>query len=111
MKIGIDIVAIKRISKLYEKFGINFLKRIFTEKEIEEIMLISNSQRKIEKISGKFAAKEAVFKLNLSYKSFKEIEILTDENGAPFLTDNKATLSISHEKEYAVAVALVDNRR
>ena len=61
--IGIDIVSIKRIENLYKKFGEKFLYKIFSNIEIEEIKNIEHGNRKIEKIAGKFAAKEAVIKV------------------------------------------------
>ena len=108
MNIGIDIVSISRIEKSYKKYGINFLKKIFSNLEISEIERIENIKRKIEKISGMFAAKEAVIKCFNGKLFFKDIEINYNRNGMPVakLREKEIKISISHEKEYAVAVAL-----
>ena len=107
MKVGIDIVKIDRIEKLFGKYGKKFLNKIFNEQEIEEIEKLNNFKRKIEKIAGKFAAKESVFKVDNRFINFKKIEILTDSSGKPFVKNYPdISVSISHEKEYAVAVAV-----
>jgi phosphopantetheine--protein transferase-like protein len=96
--IGIDIVNISRIKKLPNIF----FKRIFTDKEISE----ANTGNFYEKIAGKWAAKEAAYKAGLRYL-YKQIEILS-ENDAPKIYINaqkkEHLISISHEKQYAVAV-------
>lgn len=35
--------------------------------------------------------------------SFHDIEILNREDGSPYLNDEYAQISISHEKKYAIA--------
>ncbi len=108
--IGIDIVSIKRIENLYSKFGEKFLYKIFNEIEIEEIKKIDYRKRRIEKIAGKFAAKEAVFKVFKDSKiNFKDIIIGNSSNGAPICSvdGNIVEISISHERGYAVAVAFL----
>lgn len=114
--IGIDIVKVSRISKLMEKE--RFLSRVFSQNEIE---YFKEKGMKTETIAGSFAAKEAVskaFGTGIGKLSFKDIEIMRDKNGKPkCILSNKGSqlagslgfsdvlISISHEKEYAVAVA------
>ena len=68
--------------------------------------------------AGRFAAKEAIKKCILSTGKvdqigFNEIEILPGKNGEPIvsliekLSYIKLEVSISHEKEYAIAMALI----
>tara|TARA_Y100000588_G_C13889231_1_gene767933 strand:+ start:132 stop:521 length:390 start_codon:yes stop_codon:yes gene_type:complete len=113
--IGIDIIEISRIKKAVEKSD-RFVKRLFTENEIE---YFKSKNMKVESIAGNFAAKEAVVKaLGTGLRGFKwtDIEVLRDELGKPVVylhngakelaTDrgiNEVMLSISHCKEYAVA--------
>jgi phosphopantetheine--protein transferase-like protein len=107
MRVGIDIVSIERIKNIYKKFGYKFLYKIFTENEIKEIENLENLHRKIEKIAGKFAAKEAIMKIDETLTEFKEIEILTLKTGMPVFSGKKGfSISLSHEKSYAVAVAI-----
>ena len=110
--IGIDIVAIDRIGDLYKKFGEKFLYKIFNEIEIEEIKKIDYKKRRIEKIAGKFAAKEAVIKVFEGNNiNFKDIVIVNSSGGSPtcFVNGKSVKISISHEKDYAVAVALLQS--
>lgn len=59
--IGIDIVDIARVKKIYERHGLYFLTKILTEEEITG--LPHNQHPNFYKILGSFiAAKEAVFK-------------------------------------------------
>lgn len=114
--IGIDIVKISRISRLVEKE--RFLNRVFSTKEIE---YFKEKGMNLETISGSFAAKEAVskaFGTGIGKLSFKDIEIIRDNTGKPScllsekglklandLGISEVMISISHEKEYAVAIA------
>jgi len=107
--IGVDIVSIKRIEEMIEKYGERFLNRIFTKREINYALRNKNS---IENFAGRFAAKEAVIKATKRNLSMKEIEILNGKNGEPFVAGKENILiSISHEKKYAVAVAFVREER
>lgn len=101
--IGIDIVEVERIKNL-KKETIKFL---FTNYEIEKSESLKN---KYQFLAGRFAAKEAYKKaINIDAK-FIDIEILNYENGLPYLKyKNKIeniSLSISHEKNYAVAIVM-----
>jgi len=113
--IGVDIIEIERIKKAVEKSD-RFVKRLFTENEIE---YFKSKNMKAETIAGNFAAKEAIVKaLGTGLRGFQwtDIEVLRDEFGKPVVhlqggaktvaTDRGITeimLSISHCKEYAVA--------
>ena len=113
--IGNDIIEIKRIENAVKKES--FVKKVFTEKEIEYI--ISRGGR-AETYAGKFSAKEAVSKaLGTGVRGFSpnDIEILNNELGKPYVIfknsiedfNNKyfVEISISHCKEYATATAII----
>lgn len=109
--IGVDLIEIERVSKACEKEG--FLKRCFTD---EEIRMIGN---RWEMAAGNFAVKEAVAKMfgtGFSGISLKDIEVLRDGLGKPYvnLYGNAAELakdmqisvihvSITNTKDYANA--------
>lgn len=113
---GIDLLEINRLRESVASHGDRFLQRIFTPRELEE-----NAQ-KIESLAGRFAAKEAVAKAlgcGIGAVSWKEIEILRAESGAPQLVLHGAarqmasekglvtwSLSLSHSHSHAVAVAV-----
>lgn len=114
--IGVDIIEIDRIKKASSSQS--FLKKVFTDKELD---LIENST---QSLAGNFAAKEAVAKaFGTGFKSIspKDIEILRNNAGKPFVVlynnalklknKNKITnvhISISHNKTDAVAFAVME---
>lgn len=110
---GVDIVDIRRIEKILETRKETFIKNIFTDSEIKYI--ISKNYR-ANTISGLFAAKEATSKAigtGIGKVGWKDMEISHNENGKPFINlnpnikreyyINELSLSISHEKKYAIA--------
>ncbi len=117
--IGIDIVNNLRVKSLIEKYENKFLDKVFTEKEKGYCL-----KRKDNYIcfSGRWAAKEAIIKAFFSlYKEtlfMKEIEIISSPFPKAFIKNEKKDillkkqnlsiyLSISHEKDYSVAIALI----
>ena len=118
--LGNDIVEIHRIKSALEK-NPRFLSRVFTTKEQEYFV---SRKMKIESIAGGFAAKEAVSKaIGTGFRDFsmKDIEVLRDLNGKPFVMLHENALkaanqkgikefhiSISHSREFAFAVAAAE---
>ena len=119
--IGIDIVDIKRIKSVMEKFGDRFFQRILTESEIAYCKSFSKPDLHF---AGRFASKEAYSKAigtGIS-KDFgwRDIEILNDERGKPYINHTKENeysekalryrfhVSISHTDEYACAVVVCE---
>ena len=115
---GTDIIEIDRIKDAIKSD--TFIKKIFTEKEIEYCESKKDPAR-IQSYAARFAAKEAIFKaiskvLLLDYgMEWKSIEILKEETGRPYVNlkiDNKKKqnlkmdVSLSHIKDYAVATAV-----
>ncbi len=103
--VGIDIVKVKRIKEMEKKYGEKFLERIFTARELQYVKKLS---RPYETLAGKFAAKEAVIKATGKFRPFKKIEILNEKNGKPRTNIRNIKISVSHEKEYAVAIAIFE---
>ena len=115
--VGTDILAFSRMRELPGDDA--FIRRAFTEKERAEIFARENPQRCL---CTRFSAKEAVFKslcMNPDRARLNEIEILSDEFGAPHVTllgsmaeiaaemgVVRVHLSMSWETEYAVAFAV-----
>lgn len=117
--IGNDIVEIKRIEKAME--NPRFIERVFTLKEIE--LLEKKGVNKYESYAGRFCAKEAVAKaFGTGVRNFNliDIEILNDEFGKPYVVfynslieknrSSKIFISISHSKEYATAIAIIEDK-
>ena len=113
-------VETERMKNAVQRWDAAFLKRIFTDKEIEYSM---NKRFYFEHLAARFAAKEAVFKAfgeGFSSANFKDIEIINDENGKPNVVLTGAmeqlgnrknvesiAVSMSHTKNYAQAMAIL----
>lgn len=110
---GVDLIEIARIEEVTARHGKHYLERIFTPAELEYC------GKRAESLAGRFAAKEAVAKAlgcGIGDVTWKEIEILGDEQHAPTLTlhgaaESKAqelgltiwSVSISHSQSHSVA--------
>lgn len=117
---GTDIIEIERVKNSIESIGKKFIEEIYTQKEIEYCE--SKKNAKYQHYAARFAAKEAIFKavsklLNNKFDiSWKNAEIINDENGRPYINFlntkiiekiEDIDISISHCKEYAVATVVV----
>lgn len=119
---GVDIIEIERLKKsILEQRG--FARRVFTDREIEYCE--SRNMVKFESYAARFAGKEAVMKaLGTGLADgieWKQIEILNNEKGKPYVVLTKKALerfdalggkgidiSLSHCAAYAVAYAVMD---
>ena len=122
---GIDIVEVFRMRDAINKWGDNFLTKVFTNKEIK----YSNSKRFApQHFAARFAAKEAVVKaFGVARKyplNWTDIEIFNNGEGKPvilFSNDalklkkrkkvSEVVVSMSHSKNYAVANAILLRKR
>ena len=116
---GTDIIEIDRVKESIEELGEKFIKRVFTDKEIEYCE--SRKGQKYQHYAGRFAAKEAAFKaiskiLDNKYSvCWKDFEIIDDEQGRPYLNlynvntkdIESIDISISHCKLYATANVVI----
>lgn len=117
---GIDIVAIKRFSLLVENE--RFLERFFHQDEIAYIY--QQKKGAIESLAVRFAAKEALGKAlgsGITGLKLKEICIRRNMQGKPEMHlygtaqdklkrngANHIHISLSHEKEYAIAQVILE---
>ena len=120
--IGVDIIENNRIKNSIKNS--NFLKRIYSTKELRQSKL---SKNKTNFFAKRFAAKEALakaigsgFRNNLN---FADIEIINDKMGKPYYLENnkiknlikkkfnvknfECFLSISDEKKYSTAFTII----
>ena len=114
-ELGIDIIKVERIRAALEKFGERFSKRVLTPSERRYV------RDRPETFAGRWAAKEAVSKvLGLGVRGigWKDIEIERMPTGQPAirlhgraaaraeqLGMERIAVSITHESDYAVAIA------
>src|ERR687891_2022513 len=119
-EIGVDLVDIDRIVAVLGRFPNRFRDRVLTEAEARYC------GRKVERIAGRWAAKEAISKvlgLGVRGVGWREIEILPNRAGAPQVSLHRraarraeamdlddVSVSISHERHMAVAVAVAHRR-
>ncbi len=107
--IGLDIVELKRIEKLFHRKP-TVVDRILTSREKERLQTLS-PRRQVEYISGRFAAKEAFAKaLGTGIGAdcaFTDIDVLSDERGAPYILfkgkKEHAFITITHTETVAAA--------
>ena len=117
--IGIDIIEIERIKESVDKFGESFLKKIYTQTELDYSL---SRKSKYQHLAARFAAKEAIYKALSSdtdkVYSWQDIEIYNESNGLPKVllsgplkdylgTDKELKISMSHSDNYVTCVAIV----
>jgi holo-[acyl-carrier protein] synthase len=117
---GIDLVDFPRIEKMVEKHDDRFLERVFTEKEV---CYAKKNKNFIEKLAGRFAAKEAVLKLiGTGWRgkiAWTDIEVVNDSLGRPEVVITgevkklveqsgieQITISITHTSNFAICSAV-----
>ena len=114
-ELGIDIIKVGRIQATLKRFGTRFSERVLTPAERRYV------RDRPETLAGRWAAKEAVSKvLGLGVRGigWQEIEVERLPTGQPAirlhgraarradqLGMDRIAVSISHESEYAVAIA------
>ena len=111
---GVDIIEILRIKKAYERWGRDFLEKIYQPYEIDYCLRKVNPY---PSLAARFAAKEACFKAlsqaGIHITLWREISVDRAEDGRPHLVVPQATgvklhLSLTHSKEFAVAMVVVE---
>ncbi len=115
---GVDIIEIPRIRHVANTYGKRFFRRIYTATEIDYC------QGRASQLASRFAAKEAVMKaLGTGVHGIRwtDIEVVRHKGEAPNvqlhgtalakaqrLGIKQIALSLSHSREYAVAVVVAE---
>ena len=117
---GIDLVDCPRIEQMIERHGERFLMRVFTAAEQAYAEANRNA---VEKLAGRFAAKEAILKLmGTGWRgkiAWTDIEIINNAAGRPEVTlagevkeiagrlgITHISISITHTANFAIASAV-----
>jgi holo-[acyl-carrier protein] synthase len=117
---GIDLVDFLRIEEMVKRHGERFLDRIFTAAERS---YADSNKNGIEKLAGRFAAKEAILKLmGTGWRgkiAWTDIEIINNPAGQPKVTltgevekiaarlgIKHISVSITHTANFAIASAV-----
>jgi holo-[acyl-carrier protein] synthase len=114
-ELGIDIIKVERIAATLRRFGDRFSRRVLTDGEQRYV------RGRPQNFAGRWAAKEAVSKvlgLGVRGVGWRDIEIARLPTGQPSvrlhgrareraeqLGMSRVAVSISHEDDFAVAIA------
>ena len=121
---GIDITSVKRMEEAIRRRGKRFIERIFTP---AEAAYCESKRMKYEHFAARFAAKEAAMKAfevrRENRYRFREIEVRRAPTGKPFLylspvsrkrfrvpSGCQMEISMSHERDFAIATVLAITR-
>jgi len=117
---GIDLVDCPRIEQMMQRHGERFIMRVFTAAEQAYARANKND---VEKLAGRFAAKEAILKLmGTGWRgkiAWTDIEIINNAAGQPEVTlggevgkiadklgIKHISVSITHTANFAIASAV-----
>jgi len=120
---GIDIAEVPRMAAAIERFGERFLRRVFTAAEIR---YCDSKANRIERYAARFAAKEAGMKaVGTGWRggvAWTDIEVRREPGGRPTIAFSgkaaefaarlgmkRASLSLSHTKEQAIASVILED--
>ena len=118
--VGVDVIEIERVEAALARFGERFLRRVYTREEA------AFCRGRVHELAVRFAAKEAVMKaLGTGAKgvAWREIEVLPNHRGKPLvylygrakaraerIALRGLDVSMSHSREYAVAMVVGESR-
>lgn len=124
VSVGVDIIEIERIARTLARFGERFLRRVYTEAEI------AYCRGKPSRLAARFAAKEAVAKalgVGIFWREgvyWRDVEVIRDHRGKPGICLHGSALeraqqemlsswalSLSHSREYAVAMVVATREK
>ncbi|MFQ6036372.1 MAG: holo-ACP synthase [Sedimentisphaerales bacterium] len=117
---GIDLVDCPRIEKMIKQHGERFINRVFTAAEQN---YAQGKKDRVEKLAGRFAAKEAVLKLmGTGWRgkiAWTDIEVVNNTAGQPEVTltgevkkladklgIRHVSVSITHTANFVIASAV-----
>ena len=120
--IGVDMVEVERIQHSLDRFGERFMKRVFTEGEIDYCTSMKFPARHF---AARFAAKEAVSKAFGTgvgkAMGWRDIDIRKKKSGEPFLVFSgpaqelatkrgvtSALITLSHTDHHAMACVVLE---
>lgn len=94
--LGVDIVEHQRVN-------LKIAKKVLTKRELE---IFANSKNQVEYLASRFAVKEAIIKASNKKYLLQDIEVSNDQDGRPLTNILDMQISLSHEHNYTVAVAI-----
>ena len=109
--IGTDILEMDKMEHNLE--NVKFLNKVLSIEELEVFNSFHSKKRKLEYLSGRFCAKEAIFKMYKKFEvPFNMISVLNDEYGSPYVVGmDHIKLSISHTDKFCMATAIMIDKK
>ena len=123
---GIDLVDIRRIRNVYQRFGKKFIKKILSKKESKCLLNNLSFDNTVRRLASIFALKEAASKaVGTGFSQgvlFSDFEIYYNKLNKPFLNFNtkieskiknssmeklNTSVSLSNERSYVVAIVTI----
>jgi len=111
--LGIEIVEVARFKRALKRWGSPFLRRLFTEGELTYCL---SKRRPEPHLAARFAAKISFFKAMGRLMPYQDLEVARDDMGRPSIEFSsqkiiplRASLTISHTDETAMAVVLIES--
>jgi len=109
--IGIDQVEIDRIRNTCES-NRRFQDRIYTDYELEYCL---SKRNPYPHLAARFAAKEALFKALGRRIVWKDVEVMRENSGKPYLKFKNpfdfeliSSISLSHDTKFASAIVILE---
>jgi holo-[acyl-carrier protein] synthase len=117
--IGVDIIEIKRIREIIERYGKRFVDKVFTP---VEVAYCESKKIPFQHYAARFAAKEAVAKaIATGWRGdfrWKDVEVSNDDLGQPGITlygrlaaridRRRIYLSLSHSDNSVIAFVIIE---
>ena len=116
--VGLDLVELARIRGVLERHPSRFLARHFTP---DEVHYCQSQRDPVPSLAARFAAKEAFQKCWPEAHGWRDVRVVR-ENAAPHLAFSRALtqelhqrglvahLSLSHSRDHAAAVVVLEQR-
>lgn len=115
--VGVDLVEVARIARVYNAHGERFLARCFTP---DEQALVRARRDPAAALAARFAAKEAFQKVYPETLQWTDVGVILDARGAPQLRFSpqvaarmsaekwRAHVSLTHARDHAAAVVVLE---
>ncbi len=111
--VGVDIVKIRRIEEIIDRWGESFLDRVFSSRERE---YCDHQNNKNQCYAVRFAAKESFYKAHNHPYGWKAIEVIYGGKPSIQILDERLKkemrgygiyLSLSHAEDIGIAISLI----
>ncbi len=123
--IGVDIVSVKRMHDISQRWQSHFLQKIFSDSEID-YCTAKTGRAVSQSFAARFAAKEAFKKAltasgNADPLNWRNVWVEHTSDDVPFLTFSDQLrekvkpfdchLSLSHENDFAIAMVILERKK